>query len=301
MHGSAARSCKQYRLTRSLPRASVLSLLLCATALFLPAATAATPPGELTERALRFLHGEGVPQDTDRAVVYLCAAARKSYGPAAYELGWLYLQGRRGVARDDRLGAAWIQEAVRLGEQPPSRLMQSLVSVDKTPLACVAGSGRDLGLTNARRAELMIKIHEIAPKFDLDPALVLEVVRAESNFNPRARSHKGALGLMQLIPETARRFGVRDPFDPEQNLRGGMAYLRWLRERFDGDLRLILAGYNAGEAAVERHGGGSPLRRDARLRRQDSRPLHKRPENQTVQLSGYQLVSRCPPDSLMLQ
>ena len=235
-----------------------MALLLCTSALFFSAATAATPPDELTERALRYLHGEGVRQDTDRAVVYLCAAARKRHGPAAYELGWLYLQGRSGLARDERLGAAWMQQAVRLGEQPPPRLMQSLVSVEKTPLACVTGSGQDLRLTNARRAELMIKIHEMAPKFDLDPALVLEVVRAESNFNPRARSHKGALGLMQLIPATARRFGVRDPFDPEQNLRGGMAYLRWLQERFDGDLRLTLAGYNAGEAAVERHGGVPP-------------------------------------------
>ena len=98
----------------------------------------------------------------------------------------------------------------------------------------------------------------MAPRFDLDPALVLEVVRAESNFDPRARSHKGALGLMQLIPATARRFGVEDPFEPSQNLRGGMAYLRWLMTRVDGDLRLALAGYNAGEAAVERHRGVPP-------------------------------------------
>lgn len=221
-------------------------------------ASAASKPAELTDRALRFMHGEGVKPDIDRAVVYLCAAARKGYGPAAYELGWLYLQGRGSVARDDQLGAAWMQEAVRLGEQPPARLMQSLASTQKTSLACVASNGLDLRQTNARRAEFMLKIHEMAPKYDLDPALVLEVVRAESNFNPRARSHKGALGLMQLIPETARRFGVKDPYDPVQNLRGGMAYLRWLQERFDGDLRLTLAGYNAGEAAVERHGGVPP-------------------------------------------
>ncbi|MCW9078208.1 MAG: transglycosylase SLT domain-containing protein, partial [Gammaproteobacteria bacterium] len=221
-------------------------------------ASAASKPAELTDRALRFMHGEGVKPDIDRAVVYLCAAARKGYGPAAYELGWLYLQGRGSVARDDQLGAAWMQEAVRLGEQPPARLMQSLASTQKTSLACVASNGLDPRQTNARRAEFMLKIHEMAPKYDLDPALVLEVVRAESNFNPRARSHKGALGLMQLIPATARRFGVKDPYDPVQNLRGGMAYLRWLQERFDGDLRLTLAGYNAGEAAVERHGGVPP-------------------------------------------
>lgn len=237
---------------------TAVSLLFCFAAVFPAAAAAADKPAELTERALQFMHGEGVRRDLGRAVVYLCAAARKGHGPAAYELGWLYLQGRGRVARDDQLGAAWLREAVRLGEKPPARLMQSLASTKKTSLACVASNGMDLRQTNARRAELMVKIHEMAPKFDLDPALVLEVVRAESNFNPRARSHKGALGLMQLIPATARRFGVKDPFDPEQNLRGGMAYLRWLQERFDGDIRLTLAGYNAGEAAVERHGGVPP-------------------------------------------
>ena len=236
--------------------AAVLLLLLFAV--FQTAVSAASKPAELTDQALRHMHGEGVKQDLDRAIFYLCSAARKGHGPAAYELGWLYLQGRGDVARDDRLGAAWMREAVRLGEKPPSRLMQSLASAKKTSLACVASSGSDLRRSSARRAELMVKIQEMAPKYDLDPALVLEVVRAESNFNPRARSHKGALGLMQLIPATARRFGVKDPLDPEQNLRGGMAYLRWLLKRFDGDLSLTLAGYNAGEAAVERHGGVPP-------------------------------------------
>jgi soluble lytic murein transglycosylase-like protein len=92
----------------------------------------------------------------------------------------------------------------------------------------------------------------------LDPELVLALIEAESNFNPRALSPKNAQGLMQLIPATAERFGVRDAWDPEQNLRGGMAYLRWLLARFKGNVQLALAGYNAGEGAVERHGGIPP-------------------------------------------
>jgi soluble lytic murein transglycosylase-like protein len=257
MHGGEIKSEQHGR--GSLEWLGAWLILLCVLIGYpLPASSAASKPAELTDRALRFMHGEGVKQDIDRAVVYLCAAARKGYGPAAYELGWLYLQGRGGVARDDKLGASWIQEAVRLGEKPPARLIQSLSSAQDTSLACVVSNGLDLPQTSARRAEFMVKIHELAPKFDLDPALVLEVVRAESNFNPRARSHKGALGLMQLIPATARRFGVKDPYDPVQNLLGGMAYLRWLQEHFDGDLRLTLAGYNAGEAAVARHGGVPP-------------------------------------------
>lgn len=210
-----------------------------------------------TGQALRYLHGEGVEPDTDRAIVYLCAAARSGDGTAAFELGWVYLQGR-GVDRDEGLAAAWFNEARRLGQAPPQRLMASLSSVEQQPLACRDAGGRDLPVTDARLARLLVAIHELAPEYGLDPLLVREVIRAESNFNPRARSHKGALGLMQLIPATARRFGVRDPLEPMQNLRGGMAYLRWLLQHFDGDLRLTLAGYNAGEKAVERHGGVPP-------------------------------------------
>jgi len=254
MHGTIQRNCSR----RQLPTRWAAVLLLGFITVVPTVVCAATKPTELTDQALRYMHGEGVKRDLDRAVVYLCSAARKGHGPAAYELGWLYLQGRGDVARDDRLAAAWMREAVRLGEKPPARLLQSLATMQKTSLACVASSGSDLRQSSARRAELMVKIQEMAPRYDLDPALVLEVVRAESNFNPRARSHKGALGLMQLIPATARRFGVKDPLDPEQNLRGGMAYLRWLLKRFDGDLSLTLAGYNAGEAAVERHGGVPP-------------------------------------------
>lgn len=101
-------------------------------------------------------------------------------------------------------------------------------------------------------------IERLAPQYALDPALVKQVVAAESAFDANARSPKNAQGLMQLIPATAQRFGVQNPWDAEQNLRGGMAYLRWLLGQFRGDVRLALAGYNAGEGAVQRHGGLPP-------------------------------------------
>jgi soluble lytic murein transglycosylase-like protein len=87
---------------------------------------------------------------------------------------------------------------------------------------------------------------------------VLAVIAVESNFNPTAVSPKKAQGIMQLVPETAERFGVHDVWNVEQNLRGGMAYLRWLLNYFNGNVKLALAGYNAGEKAVERHGGVPP-------------------------------------------
>ena len=88
--------------------------------------------------------------------------------------------------------------------------------------------------------------------------MVLAVIKAESNFNPGARSPANAVGLMQLIPATAARFSVPDRTNPLQNIRGGMAYLRWLLSFFDGDLSLALAGYNAGEGTVVKYLGVPP-------------------------------------------
>jgi soluble lytic murein transglycosylase-like protein len=88
--------------------------------------------------------------------------------------------------------------------------------------------------------------------------LVLAFIAVESNFDPNAQSPKNAQGLMQLIPDTAARFGVRNIKDPVQNLRGGMAYLRWLLAYFEGDINLAAAAYNAGERAVERYLGVPP-------------------------------------------
>ena len=97
-------------------------------------------------------------------------------------------------------------------------------------------------------------VYEAATLNGLDPCLVLSVMRAESSFNRTAISVKGASGLMQLMPETATRFGVKNIFDPRENVLGGTRYLRWLLDRFSGDVRLALAGYNAGEGAVEFYG-----------------------------------------------
>lgn len=106
--------------------------------------------------------------------------------------------------------------------------------------------------------DLRVLAREAALRHGLDPALVLAVIRVESGFDPLARSPKGAMGLMQLMPATARRFGVADPWDPAENLEGGCAYLAWLLDRYDGDRHLALAAYNAGEAAVDEHDGIPP-------------------------------------------
>ncbi|HKG21464.1 MAG TPA: lytic transglycosylase domain-containing protein [Blastocatellia bacterium] len=97
-------------------------------------------------------------------------------------------------------------------------------------------------------------VSEAAARHGLDPCLVLSVMKAESGFNKTAVSVKGASGLMQLMPATAARFGVKNIFDQRENVLAGARYLRWLLDRFNGDVRLALAGYNAGEGAVEFYG-----------------------------------------------
>ena len=99
---------------------------------------------------------------------------------------------------------------------------------------------------------------EHAQRQSLRPELVRAIIQVESGFDPGATSPKGAMGLMQLMPGTATRFGVRDVWDPVDNLSGGMAYLSWLIDFYGGDLARTLAGYNAGEQAVERYGGVPP-------------------------------------------
>lgn len=101
-----------------------------------------------------------------------------------------------------------------------------------------------------------------AQEHALDPALLHAVISVESGFNPRAQSPKGAQGLMQLMPETARRLGVQDAWDPQQNIQGGARYLRGLLDQFDGNLELALAAYNAGENAVLRYGRQIPPYRE---------------------------------------
>ena len=110
--------------------------------------------------------------------------------------------------------------------------------------------------------EPMIQTH--AARYSLAPELVRAVIQVESGFNPRARSPKGAMGLMQLMPQTARQMGVVNVYDPDENIRGGAGYLRHLLDRFDGNESLALAAYNAGPAAVDKYGQAIPPYRETR-------------------------------------
>jgi soluble lytic murein transglycosylase-like protein len=122
--------------------------------------------------------------------------------------------------------------------------------------------GRD-AMPSPSREQLDTIVADTAARYQLDPNLVRTIITAESDWNPGAISNKGALGLMQLVPATAARFGVADVFDPAENVEGGVRYLSELLARYQGDLTKSLAGYYAGEGAVERANG---LPRDAATR-----------------------------------
>jgi hypothetical protein len=116
------------------------------------------------------------------------------------------------------------------------------------------------GVSERAPADIDQLVEQTASRYQVDPDLVHAIIRVESGYDPKAVSNKGAMGLMQLIPATAQRFGVANPFDPKQNLEGGVNYLKHLLDLFGGDLSLSLAAYNAGEHSVQRSGGIPAIR-----------------------------------------
>jgi soluble lytic murein transglycosylase-like protein len=130
----------------------------------------------------------------------------------------------------------------------------------------------------ANREKLEQMIHEVSARYRVDAALVRAVIETESHYNMSAISKRGAVGLMQLIPGTAQQLGVRNAFDPKQNLDGGVRYLRNLLERYNGDLDRALAAYNAGPRAVDR-AGGVPRIRETREYVQKVTDSYNRPDS----------------------
>jgi len=250
-----------------------------------------TPPAEVgpvvpaqvqrwRQEALAFEHGDGVPRDPVMAAQLYCRAARYGDMHAQYALAWM-LTHPRGIERDDAQAAHLFAAAAEQGMQQAQNMLAAMGTPRGAPPPCLRPPESDPPPLAAaatpkvpppRRAtpppalptppnapEPIVRfVNLIAPDYQLAPQLVLAVMATESNFDPLAVSPKNAQGLMQLMPGTATRFKVKQIDDPAQNIRGGMAYLRWLMAYFEGDLTLVLAAYNAGERAVERYQGVPP-------------------------------------------
>jgi soluble lytic murein transglycosylase-like protein len=227
-------------------------------------AAAQGDPAARTELAARYEHAEGVPKDFQKANRLYCLAARQGYAEAQFKLGWVYANGR-GVARDDGVAAALFSMAASQGHVYAAKLLDYVTKRPDTQLpSClfpdplVASLDEESGDVPRDQTEIELLVHRLAPQYAVDPKFALAVIRVESAFNPVAQSPKNAQGLMQLIPETAARFGVKQVLNPAENIKGGLAYLRWLLAFFEGDVHLVAAAYNAGERAVEKYRGIPP-------------------------------------------
>ena len=224
----------------------------------------------LRDEALAYENGEGVDRDAERAARLYCQAARLGDPEAQFNLGWMYANGR-GVERSDSTAAFFFHAAAEQGlEQavkmlatvggPPNYVPDCMRDPEPPKVAAARPAPRVAppAAPIAAPRDILDLVTKTAPQYRLAPRLVLAVIQAESNFNTVALSPKNAKGLMQLIPDTMLRFNVRKPYDPEQNVRGGMAYLRWLLAYYQGDVALALAAYNAGEGTVNRYRGVPP-------------------------------------------
>lgn len=250
-----------------------LRSLSAALALALPAAQAVsadpTRVAALREEALAHEAGNGVVRDAALAVARYCEAARLGDAISQFDLGWIYANGR-GVARDDAQAVFFLRLAADQGIEQAANVLRLMGEPDpvSAPPACMRDPAVVPPPIPAPEAAPLVPavapkpiaalVGKIAPKFRVPQPLVLAIMKAESNFDSEALSPKNAQGLMQLIPETALRFQVSNALDPAQNIRGGVAYLRWLLAYFEGDVALVAAAYNAGEGTVERYRGVPP-------------------------------------------
>ena len=213
-----------------------------------------------------------------------CEASRYGSAEGVYRLGMLYAFGR-GVPANRNFAANLFGIASTHGHYEAQKMLETIeITTNDTPLCVLeavaperapviqssttqksnyAGSpGIDSYVENLPKNKLWVVelVGTIAEWYKVDPKLVLSIITAESNFKVTAKSNANAHGLMQLIPATAERFNVKNAYNASQNIKGGVAYLRWLLSYFRGDVTLAVAAYNAGEGAVDRYHGVPPYK-----------------------------------------
>lgn len=239
---------------------------------------------KLLQQASALESATNTPDSAWQAAVLYCQSARWGSAEAQYRLGMLYAFGQ-GVPANRAFAAALFSLAASLGHAQAHQMLDTIELTSSELPACVnqeqlpekaqhplfSGLPPDLVGGNSPSIEQFLRTlppHKrwiipltttLSAWYALDPRLVLSVIAVESNFNTAAQSPKAAMGLMQLIPDTAERFNVRNAFDATQNLRGGMRYLRWLLSYYRGNITYAAAAYNAGEGRVDRYRGVPPF------------------------------------------
>lgn len=237
--------------------------------------TLKNPNSMLVAMAFKFKNIEGSPRDYAEVAANYCKKAKLGDADAQFALGWMYANGK-GVSTDERTAAQLFTMAAEQGHTSAKESLAQLsnISPSTTLLPCLLPdppvleattsdielkpvSDKTAALFQSQRHILKL-VNKLAPRYNIDSNLVMAFIAVESGFNVQATSVKNAQGLMQLIPETAQRFGVKDAYKAEDNIKGGLAYLRWLLAYYEGNVELVAAAYNAGEGAVDKYKGVPP-------------------------------------------
>lgn len=229
------------------------------------------PPviADLLKRAVLVEHDVQNADGEWQAAKLYCEAARHGSAEAQFRLGMLYAAGK-GVPANRDLAASLFSAASMHGHYESQKMLETVeLNVADLPPCVVAAVDPEkapvkgdidhyvANLPQSKRWILHL-VETISSWHKVDPKLVLSIIAVESNFGISAQSNRQAQGLMQLIPDTAERFNVKNAYDASQNIKGGVAYLRWLLAYFEGDVSLAVAAYNAGEGAVNKYKGIPP-------------------------------------------